>query len=135
MFNLNYTFDNGLQTVQAHVLVCLNGSYLPVCDLGWDDRDAQVVCNNQFGSNYSKRDEVNMIVELLNHMCLFSVGEVFTPQFPLNFTGSRNYVAQDVMCNGTESYVSECAYSPPTPACYEGNRAAGVTCREGRYGL
>ena len=65
LFNLNYTYDNGLQTVQAHVLVCLNGSYLPVCDLGWDDRDAQVVCNNQFGSNYSKRDKVNMIVELL----------------------------------------------------------------------
>ena len=54
LFNLSYTYDNGQQTVQAHVLVCLNGSYLPVCDLGWDDRDAQVVCNQEYGDNYSK---------------------------------------------------------------------------------
>ncbi len=58
LFNSNYTFDNGLQTVQGHVLVCFNGSYLPVCDLGWDNSDAQVVCNQEFGSNYSKRGTI-----------------------------------------------------------------------------
>ena len=136
LFNSNYTYDNGLQTVQGHVLVCFNGSYLPICDLGWDNSDAQVVCNQRFGSNYSKRGKSDMFIELLKScffIFMFAVGEVFSPRFPLNFTGSTNYVAQDVMCNGTEFSVSQCSYSPPTSACYMGNRAAGVTCREGEY--
>ena len=67
-------------------------------------------------------------------MYLFpAVGEVFTPLIPLNFTGSSNYIAQDVMCNGTEYSVGQCPFSPPTPICYDGNRAAGVTCREGEH--
>ena len=63
----------------------------------------------------------------------FAVGEVYSPSFPLNYTsiGAVNYVAQDVMCNGTEYSVSQCDFSPPSSACYEGNRAAGVICREG----
>ena len=82
MFNSNYTYDNGLQTVQAHVLVCFNGSYLPVCDLGWDNSDAQVVCNQQFGSNYSKRDKIDMFIELLKScfLCLQLV-KCFPPGF------------------------------------------------------
>ena len=59
LFNSNYTYNNGLQTVQGHVLVCINGSYLPICDVGWDDSDAQVVCNQRYGSNFSKRDRIN----------------------------------------------------------------------------
>ena len=62
LFNSNYTYDNGLQTVQGHVLLCFNGSFLPVCDLGWDNSDAQVVCNQRYGSNYSKRDKINVFV-------------------------------------------------------------------------
>ena len=31
--------------------VCVNGTYYPVCDEGWDDSDAAVVCN-YLGYNY-----------------------------------------------------------------------------------
>ena len=53
----NETYDYGslLNTVQGRVVVCVNGTYQPVCDIGWDDSDAQVVCNRRYGSNYSKR--------------------------------------------------------------------------------
>lgn len=76
---------------------------------------------------------VESVFEEVMHFFSFAVGEVFTPLFPLNFTGSRNYIAQDVMCNGTEYSVGQCPFSPPTPICYDGNRAAGVTCREGEH--
>ena len=45
-------FDGRGYTSQGRVDVCLNGTYLPICDLGWDSRDAQVVCNQFFGSSY-----------------------------------------------------------------------------------
>ena len=34
--------------------VCSNGTFLPICDVGWDNRDAQVVCRRQYGSDFSK---------------------------------------------------------------------------------
>ena len=48
---------------------------------------------------------------------------------------NASYLAQDVMCNGTEFSADRCPFSPPTPACYEGNHGAGVICREGEYNL
>jgi hypothetical protein len=67
------------------------------------------------------------------NVSFFSVGEVFSPPFPLNSTGPINYVGQGVMCNGTEHSISQCSFSPPSSICYDGNRAAGVTCRQGEY--
>ncbi len=32
----------------------MNGVYGAVCDLGWDQLDAQVFCREQFGDEYSK---------------------------------------------------------------------------------
>ena len=29
--------------------MCYNGSYGSVCDVGWDDEDASIVCRNYFG--------------------------------------------------------------------------------------
>ena len=29
--------------------MCFNGSYGSVCDVGWDDEDASVVCRSYFG--------------------------------------------------------------------------------------
>ena len=36
--------------------MCYNGSYGSVCDVGWDDEDASVVCQSYFGfeNDFSK---------------------------------------------------------------------------------
>ena len=41
-------FDGGF-TSTGRVEVCYNGSYGSVCDVGWDDEDASVVCRRHFG--------------------------------------------------------------------------------------
>ena len=51
--NETYNYTNGLSTVRGRVVVCVSGSYQPICDIGWDDSDAQVVCTQYYGPNYS----------------------------------------------------------------------------------
>ena len=41
---LEYTQD-GSPAYETYVEVCINGTYVAICDLGWDDTDAQLFCN------------------------------------------------------------------------------------------
>ena len=52
--NSTLTLDSGktLRTYLGRVDVCVNGSFLPICDVGWDNHDAQVVCRQQYGDNF-----------------------------------------------------------------------------------
>ena len=52
--NQTEKLDHGktLRTYQGRVDICNNGSYLPICDVGWDNHDAQVVCRQLYGSNF-----------------------------------------------------------------------------------
>ena len=67
--NSTYTYDNGLNTVSGRVDVCSNGTFLPICDVGWDDSDAQVVCRDLQGSNYSKQSSLSTACPLLCMEC------------------------------------------------------------------
>ena len=42
------------QVSRGIVEVCVNGSYRRVCDDGWDNRDASVVCSQMGFSRYGK---------------------------------------------------------------------------------
>ena len=33
------------QIIEANVEICINGTYVAICDLGWDDKEAQLACN------------------------------------------------------------------------------------------
>ena len=52
--NSMLTLDSGetLHTYLGQVHICINGGFLPVCDLGWDNHDAQVVCRQRYGDNF-----------------------------------------------------------------------------------
>ena len=113
----------------GRVEVCVNRSFYTVCDAGWDNRDAQVACNRRFGSSFSKLIAIYVIrLRYVTFMPLTIVGEVY-PSIPL--PPRSRYLAQDLMCNGTESSISQCRYNPPGPECYVGNHSAAVACREG----
>ena len=40
-----YTDQDSSTVYQHNVEVCFNGTYQSICDVGWDDEDAQLVCN------------------------------------------------------------------------------------------
>ena len=54
-YTYSRNFDGGA-TYAGRIEVCYNGSYGSVCDVGWDEEDASIVCRNSFGieNGYSK---------------------------------------------------------------------------------
>ena len=43
--NISVFFQNGSQAIAGNVETCLNGTYFSICDIGWDDVEAQLICN------------------------------------------------------------------------------------------
>ena len=41
----NRTTQGFYQIIEANVEICINGTYIAICDLGWDDAEAQLSCN------------------------------------------------------------------------------------------
>ena len=116
--------------------MCMNGTYGAICDVGWDDLDAQVVCRN-LGYDTPGFGELQCIYVHLPltkipniYLCyLFPVATAVTG-FPRNGT----VLFQDVSCNGTEFSPGECPYQPATdPQCFTDNSTAGVRCTEGEF--
>lgn len=44
--NSTYTYYNGTYVYGGRVEICYNQKFYPVCDEGWSDSDAAVICNN-----------------------------------------------------------------------------------------
>ena len=146
LMNETSDFSNRLSTFRGQLVVCIGGAFQPICDIGWDNNDAQVACVLRYGSRFGKEEVIwncmnsstsfsvclpkivpqgHLLVEL--DCCCVTDGEAV---FGLPVSPNASYVAQDVMCNGTEFSIAQCPFSPPTPACYEGNHGAGIICRE-----
>ena len=53
------TNRDGSFAFMARVDICQNGTYLSLCDAGWDDEDARVFCRNNF--YYGDSSESNYI--------------------------------------------------------------------------
>ena len=37
--------DSSYLVYEGNVEICINGTYIAICDQGWDDVEAQLVCN------------------------------------------------------------------------------------------
>ena len=40
-----YTIEGFYQVTEGNVETCINGTYSSICDVGWDDVEAQLICN------------------------------------------------------------------------------------------
>ena len=40
-----YSTQNSYIVYVGNVEVCINGNYVAICDIGWDDEDTQAACN------------------------------------------------------------------------------------------
>ena len=71
LLNETTDFNNSLGTYRGQVLVCVNGSFRPICDFGWDDNDAQVVCILRYGPRFGKKSIILHLVKV-NHPLVYS---------------------------------------------------------------
>jgi hypothetical protein len=99
---------HGSVDTEGRVEVCFNNEYGAVCDDLWDDLDAGVVCR-QLGYSGTVHDAT-----LRSH---FS-------------TGRRDIVLDNVICQGTESLLSECSLTHNTSGITScaATEHAGVRC-------
>uniref|UniRef100_A0A1X7T9N2 Receptor protein-tyrosine kinase n=1 Tax=Amphimedon queenslandica TaxID=400682 RepID=A0A1X7T9N2_AMPQE len=93
---------NGSNSNEGRVELCHNGRWGTVCDDSWDNTDASVVCR-QLG---------------------YGPGIAFYD--PYFGQGNRSVVIDDVDCNGSESYLTNCTHT--TEHNCNDKEVAGVRC-------
>jgi hypothetical protein len=44
--NTSFTSQNVYAVLEGNVEICINGTYVAICDIGWDDVEAQLACDS-----------------------------------------------------------------------------------------
>ena len=100
--------------------VCFNGVWGTVCDNGWDNNDASVVCRQLGYSPYGK-----LKFKLFLFFALYMIGAIAKPSYFGEAWLPHNLYS--VNCTGNESALLNCSYAT-TGACYT-REDAGVICQ------
>jgi hypothetical protein len=110
--NTTYSYKDEVFVHGGRVEVCYSGTYHPVCDEGWTDNDAAVVCNSIGFSSSNHKAE--------------GTGKA---EFGLSY---ESPFLQTPMCEGSEYTLSACpSYhlkSVTGDYCLSGKYQAGVRC-------
>ena len=65
--NSTYSYIDGYNFYGGRVEVCYNETYRPVCDNGWTDNDAAVVCNSVgYDSSYYRKSDTFVLCNTLS---------------------------------------------------------------------
>ena len=122
--------------------MCFENTWGSVCDEGWQDQDAEVVCRHQgysspfYGNNMTIHSNV-----LVYHVCFMFIHTVATASYGSEFgiPYGTPVVIENVTCTGNESTLLECpnaGYGNTDVYCHgvrgeNGiNHTAGVWCTE-----
>lgn len=108
MLNGTIEFQDGLRSEQGLVTVFVNESFHPICDLGWDDSDAQVLCDlyeYRYHGHYGKKVFIEILFGLFYlFIVCFAVGEASHGLPP---PPNSIYVAYN-NCSGVEHSFGHC---------------------------
>ena len=107
----------------GRVEICIGGAWGSVCDDRWDQRDAEVVCNQL---QYNGRERCSSSVAM--HSCMNVSPSASYPLLSHGGRSLRPFYLDDVDCNGTESMLIHCGYGAiGVHNCNQGEEA-GVIC-------
>ena len=122
--NGDLRLQNGLNTREGKVEVCVDGFWGTVCSNSWDSREASVVCK-QLGFMNSG------IVQYPIYLCHYNMYYIFTAAIPLRYSrfgvGSGPILLDYLQCSGNENNLLECSRSNTQVTCNH-YRDAGVEC-------
>ena len=126
----SYTQDVSF-VIEGNVEICINGTFVAICDLGWDNVEAQLACNIAgFGAPFFRKFccSCQEVLYGLAANIYISGGTALS-----GFTATAPIGVENVMCPSNATSPAECeAVAPPeTPSCYSDFRAAGVRCIQG----
>ena len=112
--------------------VCYNGTFGPVCDEGWSDSDAAVVCSYFGYSPPYYREFIYLSLCYSYHWLKTTVTEATGGSvFGLS---DETPVLQNLMCNGSEYTLTDCPgydlNNVTGDYCLSGDYQAGVRCIE-----
>lgn len=103
--------QQNISSVEGPVQVCLGNTWGTICDDGWGQADAAVVCR-QIG--YPSAGAI----------------AVKTGFFSLSYEG--NVVLSGVGCEGTEDNLFQCSFTEQPFECPSGSGSVGVVCTTGK---
>ena len=133
--NSTYSYYDGRgSSYGGRVEVCYSGAFYPVCDDGWTNNEATVICKYiGYGLPYYRKQCGMSFPVILNKTV---TGAVATEGGEFGLSDNAP-IFQNLMCNGSEYTFSDCrGYAPNNIVgdyCSSGNHQAGVYCIEGIY--
>ena len=108
---------------EGRVELCLNNAWGTICDDGFDERDANVVCR-QLG--YPDQGRYGYFHSIMCHLCIKFLHADATPRLAAYFgQGTGSILRQYLLCSGTESRLVDCSNTGSSCSHAED---AGVTC-------
>ena len=125
----NVSFDGLLYTYEGPVEICVNGQYESVCDIGWDQVDAKIVCRSLFSLVGKKYNNICPIATCMYNTILPTKLIAGEPLYGLG-EPSRRYISRMYNCSEMDHRLRNCNYSPDIdPECNNGPHVAGVRCK------
>lgn len=113
MYDVSYYDKGGLRA--GRVEVCIGEIYGTVCDDGWDNQDASVVCRQLHLSPYGTKPHLNRM--RFYCVALITPGATGVNADPFG-EGDATRLLTNVNCSGSESTLLDCGR----------NEFIGVTC-------
>ena len=114
----------GERESEGRVEICVEGFWGTVCDNGWDQKEALVVCRQ---SGYAARGKDTFYHLVIVHFNFKQVWYLFvtigaTPLSGAYFGEGSGPVLSAISCTGRESHIAECSMGT----------VGGVNCHHGR---